>query len=154
MFDIGWSEMMVIAVLVLLIMGPKELPQTLRTITAFVRKGKELAGEFRSGVDELVREADLDDARDMMNKANPHSIRESIESVVDPEQSLKKSAMELNEAANRSDGPVPGFSSSTEQGETTPETPETDVIEPTDAKTVAETTPAQNASADNAGQKA
>ena len=107
MFDIGWSEMMVVAVLVLIIMGPKELPQALRTIMAFVRKGKELAGEFRSGVDDLVREADLEGARDAVNNATPHSLRQSIESVVDPEQSLKKSAVELTESVQEAAQSLP-----------------------------------------------
>lgn len=107
MFDIGWSEMMVVAVLVLIIMGPKELPQALRTITAFVRKGKELAGEFRSGVDDLVREANLEGARDAVNNATPHSLRQSIESVVDPEQSLKKSAVELTDSVQEATHPLP-----------------------------------------------
>ena len=112
MFDIGWSEMMVVAVLVLIIMGPKELPQTLRTITAFVRKGKELAGEFRSGVDDLVREADLEGARDAVNNATPHSLRQSIESVVDPEQSLKKSAVELTESVQEAAQSLPSETAS------------------------------------------
>ncbi len=112
MFDIGWSEMMVVAVLVLIIMGPKELPQTLRTITAFIRKGKELAGEFRSGVNDLVREADLEGARDAANNVTPHSLRQSIESVVDPEQSLKKSAVELTESIQDATRPLPSETSS------------------------------------------
>ena len=126
MLDIGWSEMMVVAVLVLIIMGPKELPQALRTITAFVRKGKELAGEFRSGVDDLVREADLEGARDVVNNATPHSLRQSIESVVDPEQSLKKSAVELTDSVQEATRPLPSETPSDQTSQEPPPAGRTD----------------------------
>ena len=126
MLDIGWSEMMVVAVLVLIIMGPKELPQALRTITAFVRKGKELAGEFRSGVDDLVREADLEGARDVVNSATPHSLRQSIESVVDPEQSLKKSAVELTDSVQEAARPLPSETPSDQTSQEPPPAGRTD----------------------------
>ncbi|WP_052741864.1 Sec-independent protein translocase protein TatB [Kiloniella litopenaei] len=97
MFDIGWSEMMVVAVLTLLIMGPKELPNTLRNVSKWVRKAKGLAREFQSGVDEVIRESDLQDARKALEGANSESIRKTVEDVIDPTQALTKTTQEVKD---------------------------------------------------------
>ena len=98
MFDIGWSEMMVVAVLTLLIMGPKELPNTLRTVSKWVKKAKGLAREFQSGVDDVIRESDLQDARKALEGSNSESIRKTLEEVIDPSQSLTKATQEVKDS--------------------------------------------------------
>ncbi|MCZ4282628.1 Sec-independent protein translocase protein TatB [Kiloniella laminariae] len=103
MFDIGWSEMMIIAVLALLIMGPKELPETLRTVSKWVKKAKGLAREFQSGVDDVIREADLQDARKALEGTNSASIRKTVEDVIDPTRSLSKVQREVKDAADSLD---------------------------------------------------
>ena len=49
MFDIGWSEMAVVALIALLVIGPKELPNTMRMVGRWTRKARALTREFRSG---------------------------------------------------------------------------------------------------------
>ena len=56
MFDIGWDELLLIALVALVVIGPKDLPAVLRTLGAWVAKARNLAGEFRSHVDEMLRE--------------------------------------------------------------------------------------------------
>ena len=56
MFDIGAMELFVVAVLALVVVGPKELPALLRTVTGFIRKVREMASDFRSGIDDLASE--------------------------------------------------------------------------------------------------
>ncbi|OUS11376.1 twin arginine-targeting protein translocase TatB [Rhodospirillales bacterium 47_12_T64] len=97
MFDIGWSEMMVVAVLTLLIMGPKELPNTLRSVSKWVKKAKGLAREFQSGVDDVIRESDLQDARKALEGSNSESIRKTIEEVIDPSKTLSKTSQEVKD---------------------------------------------------------
>lgn len=63
MFDIGWQELFVIGLLALIVVGPKDLPRVIRTISGVIRKAKGMAREFQSGLDEVVREAELDDMR-------------------------------------------------------------------------------------------
>lgn len=63
MFDIGGWEFMLVVVLGIIIIGPKELPATIRTVRAWVRKARDLAREFQGGLDDMVREAELDDVR-------------------------------------------------------------------------------------------
>ncbi|WP_417450254.1 Sec-independent protein translocase protein TatB [Kordiimonas sp.] len=60
MFDIGAMELFVVAVLALVVVGPKELPRLLRTAGGLMRRVRELSAEFRQGVEQLAAEADLD----------------------------------------------------------------------------------------------
>ncbi len=63
MLGVGWPELMVIAVVTVLVVGPKELPRVLRTVMQLVGKARAMAGEFQSGMDQLARESDFDDLR-------------------------------------------------------------------------------------------
>ncbi|MBB6483630.1 Sec-independent protein translocase protein TatB [Rhizobium lusitanum] len=82
MFDIGWSELVVIAVVALVVIGPKELPATLRTIGKMTARARKVAGDFRAQFDEAMREADLNDVRQTIadaQKLNPvNSLREAM----------------------------------------------------------------------------
>ena len=63
MLDVSWQEIMVIAAVAVVVIGPKDLPNAIRTVATWVKKAREMAGEFQRGVDEMVREAELADAR-------------------------------------------------------------------------------------------
>ena len=63
MFDLGWSELFIVGLITLLVVGPKELPRVLRTISQVMAKARGLAREFQSSVDEMVRESELDDLK-------------------------------------------------------------------------------------------
>ena len=58
MLDIGAMELFVVAVLALVVVGPKELPKLLRTVGGFMRKVRMMAAEFRSGVEDLAAEVE------------------------------------------------------------------------------------------------
>ena len=69
MFDIGWVEMATIAVVALIIIGPKDLPKAMRTVSHWIGKARSLAREFQSGLDDIVRESELQDMRKDIEKA-------------------------------------------------------------------------------------
>jgi len=83
MFDIGWSEMAIVAIVALVVIGPKELPAALRTFAKWTKTARRLAREFQSGVDDLVREAELDEARKSIQSAT-REIQREVEKAVDP----------------------------------------------------------------------
>ena len=58
MFDLGWAEMLLLGIVVLLVMGPRELPNMLRTLGRFARRMRVLSQGFRSQIDEIAREVD------------------------------------------------------------------------------------------------
>jgi len=63
MFDIGWSELVVIAVVALIAIGPKELPGVLRMIGQWIGKARKMAGEFQGQFQEAMREAEMADLK-------------------------------------------------------------------------------------------
>lgn len=95
MFDIGWSEMMVIAVIALIIIGPKDLPRVLRTVGHWVRRAQSLAREFQRGVDDMMRESELDEARKLMDARKHLDPKQIALDTVDPTGSVEKEAGEL-----------------------------------------------------------
>ncbi|MEL7542454.1 MAG: Sec-independent protein translocase protein TatB [Pseudomonadota bacterium] len=68
MFDLGWSEMLIIAVVAIIVVGPKDLPRMLRTIGKFVGQAKRMASEFTSQFNDAVRDSELDDLRKDLNE--------------------------------------------------------------------------------------
>lgn len=74
MFDIGWTEMLVIAIVMIVVVGPKDLPRMLRTFGKATSKMRSMAGEFRKQFDEALKEAELEDVKTLasdMRKLNP-----------------------------------------------------------------------------------
>ena len=90
MLDLGWSEMALVALVALLVLGPKELPNALRTVALWVRKARKLAREFQSGVDELVREAELDEAKKTLQSASRTNLNRELEKAIDPTGDVSK----------------------------------------------------------------
>lgn len=104
MFDIGWQELFVIAVLALIVVGPKDLPHAIRAITGWIRKARLMARDFQAGVNEMVREAELDDVKRSLTQ--PGDLKKTIAGAVDPDGSLAKGLV-LNEEDERKLGSVP-----------------------------------------------
>jgi len=63
MFDIGWSELVVIAVVALIAIGPKELPGVLRMVGQWMGKARKMASEFQGQFNEAMREAEMEDVK-------------------------------------------------------------------------------------------
>src|ERR1700758_2368920 len=63
MFDIGWSEFVLIAVVALIAIGPKELPGVLRTLGQWMGKARKMAAEFQGQFQEAMREAEMADLK-------------------------------------------------------------------------------------------
>lgn len=82
MLEVGWTEILVIAIVLILVVGPKDLPPMLRTFGRMMTKMRGMAGEFRSQFDEALREADLDEVKKAIGdakKLNPmNTIREAV----------------------------------------------------------------------------
>ncbi len=63
MFDIGWSELVVIAIVALIAIGPKELPGVLRMVGQWMAKARRLASDFQGQFNEAMREAEMADIK-------------------------------------------------------------------------------------------
>lgn len=74
MFEIGWTEMLVIAVVMIVVVGPKDLPKMLRTFGRTAAKLRSMAGDFQKQFNEALKEAELDDVKksvDALRSLNP-----------------------------------------------------------------------------------
>jgi sec-independent protein translocase protein TatB len=68
MFDIGWTELVVIAVVALIAIGPKELPGVLRMVGQWIGKARRMAAEFQGQFQEAMREAEMADLKKSFNE--------------------------------------------------------------------------------------
>ncbi len=91
LFDIGWPELMLIGVIALVVIGPKDLPRALRTAGFWVRKARTLSREFQSSIDQMIREAELDGVREDLKKATEFDIEKEFHNTIDPTGELAES---------------------------------------------------------------
>ncbi|MBE7211593.1 MAG: twin-arginine translocase subunit TatB, partial [Gluconacetobacter diazotrophicus] len=89
MFDFAWSEFALIGIVALLFIGPKDMPAAIRTVSNVLKKGRKLAGEFQSHVDEMVRDADLGEARDQLRQLKSFNVRGQLMRALDEDGSLR-----------------------------------------------------------------
>lgn len=90
MFDIGWSEMALILLVALIVIGPKDLPRVARTVGHWVGKGRAMAREFQRALEDMAREAELDKVKNEIEKAGRTNIGKTIEKSIDPSGELSK----------------------------------------------------------------
>ena len=76
MFDIGYMELLLIAVVALIVIGPKELPRVMRTVGQWVGRARGMARHFRSGLDTMMREAELEEMEKKWREENERILRD------------------------------------------------------------------------------
>ena len=91
LFDIGWSELLLIGVVALVFIGPKDLPRALRVAGYWVGRARTLSREFQSSIDQMIRDAELDEMRQELKKATEFDLEKEIRSTVDPTGELAES---------------------------------------------------------------
>ena len=84
MFDLGWMEMAIIGVIALMIVGPKDMPKVIKGVTEGVGRLKALSRDFRSGLDDLARDANL------------HKLQEDIDKVANAASSEMNSISDMS----------------------------------------------------------
>ena len=106
MLDIGFPEFLLISFVLLIVVGPKDLPKVLRSITSFIRKIKSMASQFHSGIDDLANEAEISDLRKEVNKIDKKSlIDDHVAEIKELEddvniKSIKKDVDDIKNAKN------------------------------------------------------
>src|SRR5262245_43234391 len=144
MFDIGWSEMLVIAIVLIVVVGPKDLPRMLRTFGKTTAKLRAMAGDFQKQFNDALREAELEDLKksvDELRGLNPASeikkqlnpfekaaqdVRSGLDSALKPSSSaVVPAATEAHPAEPLKNGAteMPGVDGPTALGSETPVVP-------------------------------
>jgi sec-independent protein translocase protein TatB len=126
MFDISWGKLVIIGVVALIVIGPKELPAVLRTIGQWMGKIRRMAGEFQGQFQDAMREAEMADLKKQFDETTS-----SLNSVLDP-NSIK------NDMEKLIGDPMAGDQAS---ATSTPATPPSDPAQASPAPASAEATP-------------
>ena len=84
MFGIGWTELLIIAIVAMVVVGPKDLPRLMRTFGHYAGKLRRMGNEFKQQVDEAMREAELVE------------VRKAVEILRDPSRTLVNAPIEGN----------------------------------------------------------
>lgn len=143
MFDIGWPELLLVMVIALIVIGPKELPNAIRTVMMVVRKLRGAAREFQSGLDDIARESGLDDVKRQIDDIDFYDPGEALKSIAESDSDL----LGLDDDADKKpSGPNAGNSILDSDAGYTP--PEDDAPPHGDAAGPFDTTPVAEATAD------
>jgi sec-independent protein translocase protein TatB len=112
MFDIGYTELLVIAIVALVVIGPKDLPRVMRIVGQWVGRARGMARHFRSGIDTMMREAELEEMEKKWREENARILAEHpfAEPLADPEALAAPAELPPPDEAPPSpetDGPAP-----------------------------------------------
>lgn len=102
MLDIGWTELLVIAVILIVVVGPKDLPPMIRAFGKMTKRLRQTAGEFRAQFDEALREAELDDLKNSVNDVRSLNPANTIRETLNP---LRQMGQEIKSDLERSTRP-------------------------------------------------
>ncbi|WP_439580443.1 Sec-independent protein translocase protein TatB [Elioraea sp.] len=93
MLDLAWTEIALILVVALVVIGPKDLPHAIKGIAEFIRKARRMAGEFQVHVDEMMRETKLDEVKRQIDEVRhgAYDMKRQFEEEIDPNKDLAKS---------------------------------------------------------------
>lgn len=94
MLDIGWTEMAVVALVALVVIGPRDLPKALRSMGQLVAKARSTMRELQSSFDELARDAELEELKKTVDEATRIDPRREIERAFDVEDRPRPSKSE------------------------------------------------------------
>jgi sec-independent protein translocase protein TatB len=84
MLEVGWSELLVIAIVMIVVVGPKDLPKMLRTFAMFAKKARGMANEFQSQFTDAMRDADMDDVRKTIADVRSLNPKNALKDAFDP----------------------------------------------------------------------
>ncbi len=100
-FGIGSFELMMLAIVAIIVVGPKDLPKLLRTIGQFTTKIRGLAREFQGYLDEAARDTGLDDVKKDISKATNFDLNETFENVTGGDADKSEPDIDPLEASNK-----------------------------------------------------
>ncbi len=123
MFDIGWSEFAVIAVVALIAIGPKELPGVLRMVGQWVAKARKMAGEFQGQFQEAMREAEMADLKKSFDEVREAASGFAGGNVMTSLQKDVSSALSVDGVEDKPAANIEAASSPEQAASSPPETP-------------------------------
>jgi sec-independent protein translocase protein TatB len=90
MFGFSWAEIGLIMAVALIAIGPKDLPVAIRTVTRMVKKARGMAAEFQGHVDDMMRDANLSEVKQEIDKLRQFDFKSAAEKALDPDGMLRE----------------------------------------------------------------
>ena len=90
MFDIGWTELLVIAVVAIIVIGPKDLPRVMRSVGHYAGKLRRAAGDFQRQFEEAMRETEIDEVRKAIESVRENTPSADLKAPIDKPMMLPK----------------------------------------------------------------
>jgi sec-independent protein translocase protein TatB len=130
MFDIAWSELLVIIVVALVVVGPKDLPRLMRTAGQWAGRARAMADQFRRSFDDIARQSELDELRSEVNRLQQTALidpKAEIESAMYPTDNPLSLGSAMDDVSPPAPAPSvePPPTSSSVMPQAVPETSET-----------------------------
>ena len=100
MLDIGGWEFLVVAFVLIMVVGPKELPRMLRSFTQFSRSMRKMAREFTDGMNQIANDAEVAELKKAMNEAKDGDL-DKLASAIDPGGDVGKSVRDLKDSMDK-----------------------------------------------------
>ena len=100
MLDIGGWEFLLVAFVLIMVVGPKELPRMLRTFTGFTKQMRRMAREFTDGMNKIADDGEVADLKKAMNKAKTGDLDE-LANAIDPGGDVGDSVRELKDSLDK-----------------------------------------------------
>ena len=100
MLDIGGWEFLVVAFVLIMVVGPKELPRMLRSFTQFSRSMRKMAREFTDGMNQIANDAEVAELKKAMNEAKDGDL-DKLASAIDPDGDVGESVRDLKDSMDK-----------------------------------------------------
>ncbi|MCR9222661.1 MAG: Sec-independent protein translocase protein TatB [Hyphomonas sp.] len=124
----GFSELLFLVIIALIILGPKDLSLTMRKIGQFVARGRSMANEFRAAFDDIARHAELDDLRkEIEDLKRDNAVTQAVDELKSVEKDMNETVMReeraMKEELNKPEQSAPEPPASAETASPDPEEP-------------------------------
>ncbi len=118
----GFSELLFLVIIALVILGPKDLSLTMRKIGQFVAKGRSMANEFRAAFDDIARQAELDDLRkEIEDLKRDNAVTQAVDELKEVEKDINQTVLR-EEAKLKQDMAKPAAAETEPETQPDPET--------------------------------
>jgi len=89
MLDIGWTEILFVVVVAVLVIGPRDLPKAMRAIAKTIGKAKSMMRQFQNELDGMLRDSELDEVKNQIQATRNFNIKDQVAKSIDPDGQIK-----------------------------------------------------------------
>lgn len=89
MLDIGWTEILTVVVLAVLVIGPRDLPKAMRGVAKTIGKVKSMLRQFQNELDTMLRDSELDEVKNQIQATRNFNVKDQVGKALDPDSKIQ-----------------------------------------------------------------